>query len=279
MPVKPTTAFDATKIARLIKAFAVFTHTVGFRQAETATAVGAITTSGNLSATITGSGIAGTPVTLSVAVLNGDSPAVWAAKVRAAIIANGAISAVVSVVPAADATIGIQKLAAAANDNSLNIALANDTSAGATAAATSAHTTVGVAVGATANLVGKVVDLDGKTTVIDRKIPDAAGILRADIHFATEGEESVTLTDIEEIDSVLAFLGGLTGLVHGTVQFFLIDPRDAAGYVRFLSDNLACAVQRDGTIKGDNAVSKNPTLKFLNEKSSPITWSPAGAVT
>lgn len=131
--------------------------------------------------------------------------------------------------------------------------------------------------GAAVTIVGKVVDLDGKTTVIDRKIPDSAGINRADSHFATEAEESVTLTDIEEIDTILTLIGGLTGLPRGSVQFFLIDPRDAANTVRYLSDAFACAVQRDGTIKGDNAVSKNPTLKFLSEKSGAITWTPAGA--
>ncbi len=273
----PTTAFDATKIARVSKSFAVFTHGEGVRQVETATAAGAITTSGNLTATVTGSGISGSPVALSVAVLNGDSAIAWAAKVRTAIIANAAISAVYAVVGAVDASISLRALTAAANDATLNIALIDNTSIGVTAAATSTHTTAGAAAGGVVNFVGKVFEADGKTTVIDRKIPDSAGIMRPDLHFATEATEEYMMTDIEEIDGLLAFFSGFTSQRRGTVQFFLRDPRDAANVIRLLSESFACAVIRDGAVKGDNTVSKNPTLKFISEKSGAVTWTPAAA--
>jgi hypothetical protein len=131
--------------------------------------------------------------------------------------------------------------------------------------------------GAAVTIVGKIIEPDGKTTIVDRKIPDAAGINRADIHFASEAEESVSFTDIEEIDSVLALLGGLTGLVRGSVQIFVVDPRDLANKVRFLSDAFPCALTREGALKfGDGNVAKNPTLKFLSEKSGAITWTPNG---
>jgi hypothetical protein len=273
----PVTAFDASKIARVSKSFAVFTHGAGVRQITTALAVGPITTSGNIAVVVTAAGVAGTPVTLSVAALNGDTAVAWAAKVRAAIIANGPISAVYGVVGASDATISLRRLAPAANDATLNISLANDSTVGVVAAPTSVATTAGAAAGAVVNFVGKVFEADGKTTVIDRKIPDANGINRADIHFATEADENYLMTDIEEIDTILAFLSGLTGQVRGTVQFFLRDPRDAAGYVRLLSEAFASSVIRDGSIKGDNTVSKNPTLKFTSEKSGAVSWTPAAA--
>lgn len=131
--------------------------------------------------------------------------------------------------------------------------------------------------GSATTVVGKIIDADGKTTIVDRKIPDAAGINRADIHFASEAEESVTFVDIEEIDVVLAIMGGLTGMVRGSVQVFVVDPRDAANKVRYFSDAFPCALMRDGAVKmGDGNPAKNPALKFMSEKVGAITWTPNG---
>jgi hypothetical protein len=55
----------------------------GTFQVETATVVGTITGSGNATFTITSTGMAGTPLAISVAVLVNDTPSMVAAKARA----------------------------------------------------------------------------------------------------------------------------------------------------------------------------------------------------
>lgn len=116
----------------------------GSRQIETATAAGTITTAGNVSVTVTAAGLTGSPLTLLVPVLLGDTAAVWAGKVRAALAANAAISSLFFV-GGSGTQIVLAKKVSLANDGTLNIALADDTSVGVTAAPTSANTSAGVA--------------------------------------------------------------------------------------------------------------------------------------
>ncbi len=117
----------------------------GTLQVETATAVGTITGSGNATVVVTAAGVAGSPVTVPVAVTNTDTAATWAGKVRTALGLNAAITAVYTVGGSTTA-IALTKIAPAlANDSTLNISLANGTCTGITAAPTSANTTPGVA--------------------------------------------------------------------------------------------------------------------------------------
>lgn len=119
-------------------------------QVETATAAGTITTAGNAVATVTGAGLAAAvPVTFAVTL--GDTASVWAAKARAAIAANATIAAkyAVSGTGAAIVLTRIVDDYGFANDGTMNIALADGTSAGITEAATSVNTAAGaVATGA-----------------------------------------------------------------------------------------------------------------------------------
>lgn len=136
--------------------------TAGTAQVETATAAGSITTSGNATVTVTAAGMTGSPKAISVAVLSGDTAAQWAAKVRTALAADADVSAMFEVGGTTTAIVLTRKpthtftvpdgsggttslYIYAANDGTLNIALADDTSAGITEAATSANTTAGVA--------------------------------------------------------------------------------------------------------------------------------------
>lgn len=136
----------------------------GTAQVETATAAGTITASGNASVTITSSGMTGSPLTISVPVILGDTASVWAGKVRTALAANATIAARFTVGGTTTA-ISLTRLAAtvgglpiySANDGTLNIALANGTCTGITAAPTSANTTAGVATSGV-----KLYDGDGK---------------------------------------------------------------------------------------------------------------------
>lgn len=136
--------------------------TAGTAQVETATAAGSITTSGNMTVTVTAAGMTGSPKAISVAVTSGDTAATWAGKVRTALAADADVSAMFTVSGSTTAIVLTRKPTHtftvpdgdggttslyfyAANDGTLNIALADDTSDGVTEAATSANTTSGVA--------------------------------------------------------------------------------------------------------------------------------------
>ena len=86
----------------------------------------------------------GSPKAISVAVALGDSAAVVAQKARETLAQDSAVTALFDVGGVGPAVILTRKNAAA-NDTSLNIAIANGTCAGIVAAATSADTTPGAA--------------------------------------------------------------------------------------------------------------------------------------
>ena len=116
----------------------------GTKQVEIATVAGTVTTAGNATFTMTAAGMTGSPKAISVAVALGDSAAVVAQKAREALAQDSAVTALFDVGGAGAAVILTRKTAAA-NDTSLNLAIANGTCAGLAAAATSADTTPGVA--------------------------------------------------------------------------------------------------------------------------------------
>jgi hypothetical protein len=115
----------------------------GVNQVTTATAAGTITGSGNATIIVTGDDIAGSPLTVSVAVLNADTASAWAQKVRTAL---GNVSAITSLYTVGGSTtaITLTRILDRYNDSTLNISLANGTCTGITAAPTSADTTSGV---------------------------------------------------------------------------------------------------------------------------------------
>jgi len=111
-------------------------------QVDTATAAGTIGTAGNIAVTVTGALVAGSPLAVNVAAASGDAPADWAEKVRIALAALPAITTNYNITGSGTAII-ISTKVNAANDTSLNIALANGTTTGVTAASTSANTVAG----------------------------------------------------------------------------------------------------------------------------------------
>ncbi len=113
-------------------------------QVETATVAGTITTAGNATVTVTAAGMTGSPKAISVAVALSDNAAAIAGKVRTALAADSAVAALFTVSGAGTAVI-LTRSAPVANDATLNIALADGTCVGVTAAPTSADTTAGVA--------------------------------------------------------------------------------------------------------------------------------------
>jgi hypothetical protein len=145
-----TIALNGTSEVLGVKAFKTVTninlpartHTP-VAQVETATAVGTITGSGNAAVVVTAAGMTGSPKTLNVAVLENDTAATWAGKVRTALGLDAAVTALFAV-SGSGAEIILTKLLPAANDATLNISLDNGTCTGITTAATSADTAAGV---------------------------------------------------------------------------------------------------------------------------------------
>lgn len=118
-------------------------------QADTAVAAGTIGTSGNLSVTVTGGLISAT--TINVAVLSGDTAEVWGAKVSTAINADPTISAhykatsatLLSTSGTPTTTLSLSTKVNAANDTTLNLAIANGTASGVTAVVSSTNAVTG----------------------------------------------------------------------------------------------------------------------------------------
>ena len=146
----------------------------GTAQVERATAAGTITQAGDATVVVTADGMTGSPKTFSVPVLLNDSAATWAGKVRTALTADAAVSALFTV-GGSTTTIQLTRKSTgsytingttittyAANDATLNISLDNGTCTGITTAASSANTTAGVLT-AGAYVIGDGVDFEGGT--------------------------------------------------------------------------------------------------------------------
>jgi phage tail sheath gpL-like len=106
------------------------------------TTAGVASGAGNATVVVTAARILTSPVTVSVAVAAGDTAATWAGKVRTALNATAAITAIYTV-GGASTSITLTETTPAANDATLNISLDNGTCTGITAAPTSTDTTAG----------------------------------------------------------------------------------------------------------------------------------------
>lgn len=118
--------------------------TSGTYQVETAVVVGTITVAGNATLTVTAAGMAGSPIALSVALEVDDDASAIATKFRAALQANAVIAAYFTI-GGADENVMLTRKESRANDGTMNLAYADDTSDGLTDDATSNNTTAGVA--------------------------------------------------------------------------------------------------------------------------------------
>ena len=142
----------------------------GVKQQETATVAGTIGAAGagNAAVVVTSGVLPGGSKTFAVAVANNDTAAQVAAKIRAALQADGLIDEYFVVSGSSTAVI-ITVKDEAAYDSTLNISVDNGTCTGLTTAATSANTTPGNAVGATLgtvlSIIGDDVTLTGNASI------------------------------------------------------------------------------------------------------------------
>lgn len=142
----------------------------GEAQVETATAVGTISGTGNATVTVTADDMDNSPKAISVAVVSGDTAAVWAGKVRTALAADIDVAATFGVTGSGAEIIlfRVPKLYGGlifyvVNDATINIALDNGTCTGITPAATSDNTTEGVATSGCVIYDGDGKDFEGVT--------------------------------------------------------------------------------------------------------------------
>jgi hypothetical protein len=193
----------------------------GAAQVETATAAGTASASGNVTTTVTSAGMTGSPLAITTAILNGDTPAVWAGKVRTSLAANATIAARFTVSGTTTDIILTRKPSAVlesdnetvnlflASDATLNIALAGP--AGVTTAATSANTVAGTVTSGVLIRDGDAKDFEGVTipTCVPKAILLANGGTAA---LEIDGSGTLANLDIEGGSSIL-FAGGnvLTG--------------------------------------------------------------------
>lgn len=135
---------------------------IGTNQVETAVVVVTTVTAGNSNWILTASGMTGSPITTVVALANDDSDNTVATKAAVGMNLDSDITDLFSVV-ANGPNVIITRLVAAANDGTLNLAYADDTSGGLTDDPTSNDTTAGVALTAAVqilNLGGPNLSLD-----------------------------------------------------------------------------------------------------------------------
>ena len=213
----------------------------GTMQIETATAAGTITASGNASVTITSAGMTGSPLTISVPVVLGDTASAWADKVRTALAADATIAARFTVGGTTTA-ISLTRLSStvgglsirSANDATLNIALANGTCTGITAAPTSTNTTAGVATSGVTLYDGDGKDFEGNT------LPSVS-VMYAHLIVVTSGDltfqDSYTAATLDLLPGkfLKSYNEGYT--IGG--NFVFSDPPDAPSAVEFTFTVLA----------------------------------------
>jgi len=135
---------------------------VGTRQVETATVVGTITSPGNATVIVTATGMTGSPISTSVAVLLNDTADMVAEKIRTALNLVANIVAKYAV-GGTGPYVTLTALTALANVANLNISVANDTCTGLTDNTTSNDTTAGVA----AATIAQVANIGGPSLSMD----------------------------------------------------------------------------------------------------------------
>ncbi len=111
-------------------------------QVETATAAGTVTTSGDVQVIVTAAGMADSPKTIMVPVVTGNNSSAIATAIRAALAADPSVSSLFTV-SGSSSNIVLTGKVIGPNDTTLNISIANGTSAGVTSKPTSTNTTAG----------------------------------------------------------------------------------------------------------------------------------------
>ena len=183
---------------------------MGVRQVETAVIVGAITGNGNATFTLTKSGMTGSPIATSVAVVAGDTPTSTATKAAAALNLVANIIAVCDV-KADGINVVVTALTAAADDATFNLAYTNGTCTGLTPDATSTNTIAGEALAT----IAQVTNFGGPSLALDTEdvtTHDSTGAWEEVIATVLRTSELTLDIVYDPVDNTHDYTGGL-GLV------------------------------------------------------------------
>lgn len=136
--------------------------------------------------------------------------------------------------------------------------------------------------GSATKVSGKLFDPEAKLQTVMLKQPGSDDANRAVDEVLLDVDESITLVDVEEIDTIFTLLGGLNGFVKGTALVYLRDPRDAAGKVKYAISGaagaaFACSVKRpDGAIRMGGTDFSKTSLVITNLSGAPLVVTLAG---
>lgn len=221
--------------------------TAGTAQVETATAAGTISGSGNASVVVTASGMTGSPKTISVAVTNGDTAATWAGKVRTALAADSAVSALFTVGGSTTAISLTRKATTSysisgstvsvypANDATLNISLDNGTCTGITTAGTSANTTAGVATAGVYKPDADGLDFEGNTLVAIASGKVAGVLIRNDSTSASNATISTASTMTSKPLKIGGYLLDVSENADQSIETYSIATSSGSALIGFTS--------------------------------------------
>jgi len=221
-----------------------FTSGAGAYQVETATVAGTIGASGagNVSVTVTGATIPGSPIVVNSAVANDDTASAVAALIRADLNELAAITNLFTV-GGSGAAVTLTALSKLGNDTTLNIATATGTATGLTAAPTSVNTTAG------SSPYGGGVRV-GLAAEADTEIGTAILFCGKD-SYVTDGPVGVQL---------VGFGGSLTCIASGTISAGEAVYRVASGKVANAAGGTTFGFATTDAADGDNLeVLWNPT--------------------
>lgn len=136
--------------------------------------------------------------------------------------------------------------------------------------------------GAITKISGKLFDPESKLQTVMLKQPGADDANHAVAEVLLEVDESITMVDVEEIDTIFTLLGGLNGLILGTGKVYLRDPRDAASKVKYALTAAAgaafdCSVKRpDGAIRMGGTDWSKTSIVITNLSGAKLVVSVAG---
>lgn len=202
--------------------------TIGIPQVTTQTVIGTVATAGTLVLTVTAAGLTGSPLAISFGVDSGDVPAITAAKAAAALAANTAVAAMFNV-NNIGADFALTRKVAAANDGTLNLAIALGTATGVTPDATSTATQSG-----RVGVAGTVAQRIGQHAQWGSRVWEAV-----DLSPNTWREITTVLSSIRHDPAITGFTGGGTGNLDGLVvttthDLGRMEVVDVSGQIHFM---------------------------------------------
>lgn len=236
--------------------------TAGRKQVTTQTVIGTVATGGSMTLTVTNAGLTGSPLAISFNVDAGDIPSAVAAKAAAALSGNTAVAARFEV-DNIGADFALTRLVEAANDGTLNLAIANGTATGVTPDGTSTATQTGIA-----TVAGTVAQRVGQHAQFGPRVWEAI-----DTSPSTWREITTVLNSIRHDPAIVGLTGGgttkLDGIVvtttHDIGRFEIVDVSGVAYGMELVAGT--DAEVSPTTIRPDNYGATNPDGSTNN-----LTW-------